>query len=38
MTQQTQDRIEKGANVASVIVSGVLLALQVTTLFRGKAR
>ena len=34
MTQQTQDRIEKGANITSVIVSGVLLALQVTTLFR----
>jgi hypothetical protein len=37
MTQETQTKIEKGAVIASVIVSGVQLALQVTGLFRGKA-
>ena len=30
------DRIEKGANIASVIVSGVMLALKITELIRGK--
>ena len=38
MTQETQAKIEKGANIASVVVSGVLLALQVTGLFRGRIR
>jgi len=37
MTPETQNKIEKGAVVVSVIVSGVQLALQVTGLFRGKA-
>ena len=36
MTESTQTKIDKGANIASVVVSGVLLALQVTGLFRGK--
>ena len=38
MTQETQNKIEKGANVASVVISGVLLALQVTGLFRGRIK
>jgi hypothetical protein len=35
MTQQTKDKIEKVANVAGVVISGVLWALQVAGMLRG---
>ncbi len=38
MTQETQTKIEKGANITSVIVSGVLLVLQVSGLFRARIK
>ena len=35
MTQQTKDKIEKAANVAGVVISGLLWALQVAGMLRG---
>ena len=35
MTQQTKEKIEKAANVAGVVISGLLWAIQVAGMLRG---
>jgi hypothetical protein len=38
VTPQTKEKIEKAANVAGVVISGVLWALQVAGMLRGKVK
>ena len=38
MTQQSKNKIEQAANVAGIVISGMLWVLQVTSLLRGKAK
>jgi hypothetical protein len=37
MTKETEDKIEQSANIASAVISRIMLALQISELFREKA-
>ncbi len=38
MTQTTKDKIEKAANLAGVVISGALWAIQVAGMLRGNGK